>query len=745
MPTSPQPKRAGGMGGSAGVTWTVKGGISFRACSQVVVLVERKERMHVKSAVGTSRLVGLSALVMILLVGSIASARRQRPVDGPPMLNGRPFLPAWETEWERRMRLQKDTYNQLEVFRNAHPELYGITEAPVQPVTFYAEFDPVDAVYHAWEPGTFDRFFFDFTHEILARTSAEVYILHHGDGDKQAIETYVTNQGDDPAEINFIDVSTLGAYYVWQTEWPYDRSLESFWTVDYGPYFVEDGDGVLSIVDPRYYFGRINDDAIPAKLGSLLGVNVFRPDVDWEGGNLFSDGAGTCFSTGIHIAENLPQTQAQIEDHMLDFFGCQKVIWLKPLLGEGTGHIDMFFKNASATTILLGEFDPADDDVNAAVLEENLQILQNETNAAGDSFDILRVPMPAPDPQFEFFRTYMNGIIVNEIVLVPVFPDADEHEAAALSVFETAFPDKTVVPIDSTGIIDWGGSIHCVTRTRPVGSHQTVEPAPDYACNEAWQCATGCGEINFTGDCVWGYPVFCEDGALLVEVCWHHERCGWDLQGGYFYCVTQGCSGLAAEGECRTAEGDTIAVWCSEEGYPMGERCPSGTECAVSSITGHMGCLVVCDDDCDAGEVGCEGDHRWYCGEADDGDECLEQITVPCGSEETCQAGACVCVDMCTPGEAICDGDGNVVTCGESGDGDDCLEPVTIECEEGSHCRDATCVPDTTSGGSKKGCGCRSSTAPTSLPILFVLFALAGLGLWSGLGSARSRRSRRRR
>ncbi|MFH2007964.1 MAG: agmatine deiminase family protein [bacterium] len=648
-----------------------------------------------------SRTTAMFLVTTLLLVGgspegSAERTHRDRQAldDEPQYVNGRLMLPAWETAWERRVQLRKDTATQWHNFRMSRPELYAVTTAPATPVHYFAEYDPADAIYYVWEPGMFDALFGGITHELITHTGVQIYILHHGATDRANIETYLTNQGDDPSDASFLDVATLGPYYEWQTEWPYDRSLESFWTVDFGPFWVQDASGLLSIVDPRYYSYRVNDDSVPTKLASQLGVNVYRPDLGFEGGNLFGDGAGTCFSTGMHVAENTPLTQAEIEARLLAYYGCEKMIWLWPLHGEATGHIDMFFKPASATTLLLGEYDPSMDQGNALLLEVNAQILANETNAAGGPFQVLRVPMPSNEDGI--WRTYMNGIVVNDLVLVPTYASYATHEAAALAVFAQAFPGKTVVGLDSSDIIEWGGAIHCVTRTRPVGVPQAAEPPPTQVCGGAYDCTSGCGTFDYTGACLFGVPVYCDADEMVVEYCYADERCGWVLDGGYFFCVPEGCDGLGAAGECRTAaEGYEVAVTCSEEGFPLGEACAVGEPCGLDEGTGQVACGVVCEDECTMGEAGCDADgNAWYCGEAEDLDACLDVVVQTCREEETCADGHCLCEDQCAAGEEGCDADGNAWYCGEAQDGDDCLDRVVTTCGSGTTCRDADCVAD---------------------------------------------------
>lgn len=58
---------------------------------------------------------------------------------------------------------------------------------------------------------------------------------------------------------------------------------------------------------------------------------------------------------------------------------------------------------------------------------------------------------------------------------------------------------------------------------------------------------------------------------------------------------------------------------------------------------GGGGAGVTCVDECTSGSKGCVNETaRWYCGEANDGDPCLEKIVVKCPEGEVCKDGECV-------------------------------------------------------------------------------------------------------
>ena len=68
--------------------------------------------------------------------------------------------------------------------------------------------------------------------------------------------------------------------------------------------------------------------------------------------------------------------------------------------------------------------------------------------------------------------TYANFLVMNGCVLVPVYGQARNDEAA-LHIIGEAFPDRELVAIDSRTIILQHGSLHCCTMQLPQGVLRT--------------------------------------------------------------------------------------------------------------------------------------------------------------------------------------------------------------------------------------------------------------------------------
>jgi agmatine deiminase len=82
------------------------------------------------------------------------------------------------------------------------------------------------------------------------------------------------------------------------------------------------------------------------------------------------------------------------------------------------------------------------------------------------------VALPLPKPKFSpagkrLPASYVNFLIINQAVLVPAYDDPADDEAA--DRLQACFPDRQIVSIPSTPLIQQYGSLHCITMQLPEG------------------------------------------------------------------------------------------------------------------------------------------------------------------------------------------------------------------------------------------------------------------------------------
>lgn len=241
---------------------------------------------------------------------------------------------------------------------------------------------------------------------------------------------------------------------------PYD----TIWARDYGPSSVTAAGGGIELIDADYERGeRPNDDQVPAAVAPVLRIPAVAAPLTIEGGNLLSNGAGLCITTRTVLDQNAPRgyTESEVAGLIRDHYGAREVLFLEPLEGEPTGHVDMFATFTSVNTVVVGAYSPADDPVNAAVLNRNARRLAQVVTPQG-LLKVVRVPMPPRDD--DVWRTYTNVLYANDRVLVPTYPGVDEDgRLRSLSVFRQLLPGWQVVDIDCNELIELGGAVHCIT------------------------------------------------------------------------------------------------------------------------------------------------------------------------------------------------------------------------------------------------------------------------------------------
>ena len=255
------------------------------------------------------------------------------------------------------------------------------------------------------------------------------------------------------------------------------------WIRDYGPNFLLGTNGEGAFNDWIFnawgnkYEELKKDDRIPLRLEPTLKLPRFAPEIVMEGGSIEVNGAGCVLTTEqclLNPNRNPELNREQIEQHLKDYLGVTKVLWLgEGIVGDDTdGHIDDIARFVGPNVIVCAvEDDPAD--ANYEILQDNLGRLKSMTDASGNSFEIVTLPMPgivggASTGTRDLDRlpaSYANFYIANNVVLAPVFGHANDTRAT--TTLQTLFPTRRVVPINCEPLV-WGmGTIHCVTQQQP--------------------------------------------------------------------------------------------------------------------------------------------------------------------------------------------------------------------------------------------------------------------------------------
>ena len=193
-----------------------------------------------------------------------------------------------------------------------------------------------------------------------------------------------------------------------------------------------------------------------------------------EGGSIESDGSGTILSTIECLSShnrNEYLNKEQLEYHLKDFFGADRILWLENgyLAGDDTdSHIDTLARFCDENTIAYVKCEDKEDEH-----FEELKAMEDELKAfrtvSGQPYRLLPLPM-ADKVVWNGERlpaTYANFLIINGAVLAPFYQNAKDETAR--KIIQQVFPDREVIGINCLPLIKQHGSLHCVTMQYPKG------------------------------------------------------------------------------------------------------------------------------------------------------------------------------------------------------------------------------------------------------------------------------------
>ena len=230
-------------------------------------------------------------------------------------------------------------------------------------------------------------------------------------------------------------------------------STDSYWTRDYGPWWVVDGNRDVSVVDFTYNRPRPNDNQAPSKMANYLDVPYFASDIVHAGGNYMTDGMGVSSSTDLVYEENDISNDG-VHQIMIDYYGIETYHVVADPNNTYIDHIDCWGKYLSPTKVLIREV-PASH-AQYGEIEATATYFGNSTNEWGEPWDVYRVWTPNDQP-------YTNSLILNEKVLVPVTGSSWDDEA--LTAYEEAMPGFDILPF--TGSWESTDALHCRIKGIP--------------------------------------------------------------------------------------------------------------------------------------------------------------------------------------------------------------------------------------------------------------------------------------
>ena len=303
------------------------------------------------------------------------------------------------------------------------------TDPPPTPIRNIAEFEPMS--------GVLIRYPFGISTSIIREMAEDltVYCLVSTNSQNSAYNSM------NSANVNMDNVEFILG------------NTDSYWTRDYGPWWVVDGNRDVSVVDFTYNRPRPNDNAAPTKVSDYLNAPYFATDIVTAGGNYMTDGLGIGASSDLIYEEN-SMSNIQFHQDVLEYYGIHTYHAISDPNNTYIDHIDCWGKFLSPQKVLLREVPNSHAQYDA--IEEVVNYFENIPNGYGEPWDIYRVYTPNNQP-------YTNSIILNNKVLVPIINSSWDDDA--INSYQEAMPGYEIIGF--TGSWESTDALHCRAKGIP--------------------------------------------------------------------------------------------------------------------------------------------------------------------------------------------------------------------------------------------------------------------------------------
>jgi len=306
------------------------------------------------------------------------------------------------------------------------------TPPPTWPVISVAEFMPSE--------GVLVRYPFGIPMSLIKELSFRTHVttIVKNSSQQSTVTSQYTNNGVNIANCDFLLANS-----------------DSYWTRDFGPWYVIDSSYTVGIVDFPYNRPRPNDDEIPKILAQYQGIDWYGMQVTHTGGNYMSNGMGQASSTELVYEENSGVPSDTVDKRMHNYLGIEQYFVRPDPNNTYIDHIDCWAKFLDVDKILVRAVPTTHPQYNA--IEEAAAFWASAISSYGTPYQVYRVNTPNEEP-------YTNSLILNKTVYMAVMGTANDQPAKA--AYEAAMPGYEILTFTALSSAPWEGTdaLHCRTH-----------------------------------------------------------------------------------------------------------------------------------------------------------------------------------------------------------------------------------------------------------------------------------------
>jgi len=303
---------------------------------------------------------------------------------------------------------------------------------PTAPVRAIAEFEPMESVFIAYPFGIPMSLIAEMSQDIMVTTIVE------SSYEENSVRNSYTQNGVNLANCQFMYAPT-----------------DSYWTRDYAPWWIINGDNQVSIIDFPYNRPRPNDDNIPVVASNYLNVPLYYMNIEHTGGNYMTDGMGIAASTDLIWEENPSLSETQFNELVNNYLGVHTYYTLNDPLAEYIKHIDCWGKFLDVDKVLIGQVPTSD--YRYQDFEDAAEFFANTQSSYGTPYQVYRVMTPGDYPN----TPYTNSLILNNKVFVPL--TGSSYDNQAIAAYQQAMPGYEIHGV-MANLWENTDALHCRTN-----------------------------------------------------------------------------------------------------------------------------------------------------------------------------------------------------------------------------------------------------------------------------------------
>ncbi len=241
--------------------------------------------------------------------------------------------------------------------------------------------------------------------------------------------------------------------------------LRTPWMRDYGPQSAYTALGEHVLLDWIYDQPHREDDESSTYVAYHLDMPVYKMILPpntlfYSGANLLTDGMGMAVLNTFYRDLQKPKPESEYDKTFKTYFGFKRLI----KVDLDFRHLDLFVKLLNEETLLVEDYTKESAD-KAHLAEPVIQEILKHKTSFGRDFKVVKVPIPEiPGEIYHLDKSpsYVNSLIINSTVLVPIFNIPTDEKA--LQCYRESMPGYEIVGVPASHIYEKKGTIHCITH-----------------------------------------------------------------------------------------------------------------------------------------------------------------------------------------------------------------------------------------------------------------------------------------